>query len=94
MTQLIKKPASTYYAGDSTRDNGNPSCSGTVFNYTYAASNQHSLKINMSFHDGHAASITPMEWGLIIRNVFKDANEGRYDGNMYYDVRTRTRLWL
>ena len=90
----IKQPSLTYFAADCSKNNGTPMSGGTVFNAEGAPSNQHSRRINLSFHDGHAASHSPQEYGKIVKDVFTNAKEARYDGVQYYDVRIRSRLWL
>ena len=85
----MKQPSRTYFAADCSKNDGTPIAIGSTFNANGVPSNQHSRRINIAFHDGHAASHLPMEYVKIVKDVFLSAGEIRYDVVAYYDAKAR-----
>ena len=94
-TGRLANPSSDYYFGDTTDGSGDPICfADTAVSYMWIA--RHEDRINLNFLDGHAASVTPNEWGGIMRDNPSDyhLNTGISNHIQYLYLQDRTALWL
>ena len=93
-TGMLSNPSSDYYHGDSTDGSMNPTCfADTAVNYIWIA--RHGDRINLSFLDGHAASVTPQEWGGIMRSNPSDYHLAAAGNKIQYLwLADKTAVWL